>query len=938
RPRLNTGVASGMTFPAAGVSHVYVMGIAFEADLRDYRDAPANFTSSFRGDAQGGTYGINGSAGLRDFLVEDCSFQYYKSNLVFQPGNGNAPADVRVRRSAIADAYAVNVDRFGIPMGSSQAALGIYAEGVNRLTIDGNTLSHNGWAADDALGSRRNVYSHNLYINSNNDDVTVTNNIIADAASHGVQARAGGVIANNLFLRNPIAMSYGLVNGAGALKPGGVSGRVTDNVVVGSNAIFDSPRGWGLEIAHLRPASQGGGTLVRNNVFANDTQNNQAAIKLEAPQGASGVDVGINDLTVEQNVVYAWTRGLYVHPSYNNTTRALTNLVVRQNDFQRISGAGAIVDHQPAYDGARERWAGNRYDGVVAETPSNNWFRIGPAALAYEEWAAQVEPTATRATGLFPDPGRTAGGYNASIGGAGGNSTDAFVAQAMRQGRQFWRPRYAAGPAGDWIRAGYAGGRIDAAAPTASAAADNVTVGGAAAHTFTVTYTDDNKLDLASLGAGDVRVAGPNGFSAAAAFVSSTGPTDGSRRTATYRVTAPAGGWSAAHNGIYTVVVQAGQVLDVTGKAAAADPVGTFAVSVDPAVPAAAATAAAVSTDAATATVAVTYTGGTTPALPADASPANNGFETPNVGAGQFASFQYNPVGGGWAFAGTSGIAGPDSAFTVDNPLAPQGGQVAFLQMDGAFSQSVAGWQAGTYTVAFQAAQRASYGSPNHAFRVLVDDRVVGTFTPADTTYQSYQTAAFTVPAGDHTVSFVGLSPDGDDNTSLIDDVRIAGTTTPARQQMSAASFSPGDVRVTGPGGLAIAARSAVASEPGDGAQRVVTYTFSAPAGGWASVGAAALPVEVVAGQVRATSGAAVPAGRVGTLAVGVEVPVVTAVNASDIPANSSNPHTFTVTYVDNAPGAALPASVGPGDVRVSGPNGFNAAAPFVSASGTGTA
>jgi hypothetical protein len=109
---------------------------------------------------------VNGTAGLRDFLVEDCSFQYYKSNLVFQPSGANVPADVRVRRSVIADAYAVNVDRFGIAMGSSQAALGIYADGVTGLTIDGNVLSHNGWVENDALGARRNIYSHNLYLNS----------------------------------------------------------------------------------------------------------------------------------------------------------------------------------------------------------------------------------------------------------------------------------------------------------------------------------------------------------------------------------------------------------------------------------------------------------------------------------------------------------------------------------------------------------------------------------------------------------------------------------------------------------------------------------------------------------------------------------------------------------------------------------------------------
>jgi hypothetical protein len=52
---------------------------------------------------------------------------------------------------------------------------------------------------------------------------------------------------------------------------------------------------------------------------------------------------------------------------------------------------------------------------------------------------------------------------------------------------------------------------------------------------------------------------------------------------------------------------------------------------------------------------------------------------------------------------------------------------------------------------------------------VLVDGKVVGTFTPSGTDYAAYATASFAVTAGSHTITFVGVDPTGDDYTALID-------------------------------------------------------------------------------------------------------------------------------------------------------------------------
>src|SRR5262249_55402762 len=149
------------------------------------------------------------------------------------------------------------------------------------------------------------------------------------------------------------------------------------------------------------------------------------------------------------------------------------------------------------------------------------------------------------------------------------------------------------------------------------------------------------------------------------------------------------------------------------------------------------------------------------------------GFESVSVGSGTFGAFQYDPAGTPWAFAGAAGISGNGSGFTAGNPNAPEGAQVAFLQGNGSFSPTVTGMAAGTYQLSFQAAQRGNANQGGQDFRVLLDGAVVGTFRPGSAAYAGFTTAAFTVGAGAHTVSFQGLDSVGGDNTAFVDDVKL---------------------------------------------------------------------------------------------------------------------------------------------------------------------
>jgi hypothetical protein len=125
----------------------------------------------------------------------------------------------------------------------------------------------------------------------------------------------------------------------------------------------------------------------------------------------------------------------------------------------------------------------------------------------------------------------------------------------------------------------------DTTAPTRSLnSAPDVLVPGGATYDFVVAYQDNRGILATTLDNNDITVTGPGGFSQSAQFISSTLSPGGSTRYATYRITAPGGAWDWHDNGNYSIILQAGQVTDAKGNAAApsgaASPVGTFKVHV----------------------------------------------------------------------------------------------------------------------------------------------------------------------------------------------------------------------------------------------------------------------------------------------------------------------------------------------------------------------
>jgi hypothetical protein len=108
--------------------------------------------------------------------------------------------------------------------------------------------------------------------------------------------------------------------------------------------------------------------------------------------------------------------------------------------------------------------------------------------------------------------------------------------------------------------------------------ANTAPTAGATTATFTVTYTHYTRIDVGTIGAGDLTVSGPNGFTGQATLVGAGAA--GKSVTATYAIAAPGGTFDGSDSGSYTVVLAAGAVGDGNGNFAPRGSLGSFTVDI----------------------------------------------------------------------------------------------------------------------------------------------------------------------------------------------------------------------------------------------------------------------------------------------------------------------------------------------------------------------
>jgi hypothetical protein len=402
RPEIRTGNSSGITIGNVAnktIDNLYILGLNWRASARDTSIGGYNSSSA--------AVGISVVSATHNLVIEDNTMTKYRVGMSFVPVYGSSQGTL-VRRNIVTNSYTT---------GGSNAE-GLYAERVIGMTLEQNTFDHNGWL-DGVYAARPTTRNHNVYITGDSSGLVARENVFSNAGSHGIQARCGGIIENNLFLNDPIGLSFGVVNGAGTTTKGGVSGRVTGNVFLGSRDIAGQGRGLCIESGNIRA---GGNTVFSDNVMSTYTAGQLWAIQIGYGQGTTQYDgVGVNDLTVSNNIVYKWYKGFFTQyglSPYASGYQHLGNVTLRGNKFVDITKT-VYINSQDV----------NIYDG--------------------NEGAA----TAMVSSGVWSDPDRSVASYMAAIGGT--RSLATFLQKTDTRAGDTWDSRYSALPVINYIRDGF---------------------------------------------------------------------------------------------------------------------------------------------------------------------------------------------------------------------------------------------------------------------------------------------------------------------------------------------------------------------------------------------------------------------------------------------------------------------------------------------------
>jgi len=253
--------------------------------------------------------------------VEDCRFQYV-SGAAIQGLSPSAPRlpeeavrNVRIRRCVVDHSWS-----------TSGHCQGLFFNKVDGLLLEENVLDHNGYCVE--TGDLPTWFNHNVYITIECDRVVARGNIVARGSTTGIYCRTNGILENNLCLDNSPSLNLGRI---GKFRPGGVTGRVADNVIIDglsrqSARQGDVGGGPGIEVANVNMA----GAVVERNIVIGSGAERHAAFTL------SSGGVGLHNVTVRDNISYGWPGfiGWIGEPGTELEKLKLSDNLVKDNVFQ----------------------------------------------------------------------------------------------------------------------------------------------------------------------------------------------------------------------------------------------------------------------------------------------------------------------------------------------------------------------------------------------------------------------------------------------------------------------------------------------------------------------------------------------------------------------------------------------------------------------------
>ncbi len=291
---------------------------------------------------------------------------------------------------------------------------GMFVLGTKELTIKGNVFDTCGWYLDrngELENSRiATIYNHCIYLQKEGYPARISNNIITRASSHGLQARSGAFLENNIFARNATQFfisSKGLQGNANKTRMS-----AKNNILLEGNDInYNLQRGVGIQHnnAYLAQYSD---NIIAHVLAA--SEHNKKAIDIICNTHDEHTSIsGKCQANFNRNFVFNWGNELGGNLIFANNK--INNLFVKhsfqKNTLVAISDGIKFVNLQKEIVKDRYRFNDNTY--ISKNLTKKTLFSLPEKHRAtFIVWKKSVEPKAKPVYKFsFADPCRTMATY-----------------------------------------------------------------------------------------------------------------------------------------------------------------------------------------------------------------------------------------------------------------------------------------------------------------------------------------------------------------------------------------------------------------------------------------------------------------------------------------------------------------------------------------------
>ncbi len=258
---------------------------------------------------------------------------------------------------------------------------GVYIANTKGMLLEKNLIDRNGWAEgyDPKLSGTfpqpPSMYSQNVYLQSDNLDVTLRDNIVMRGASFGVQVRSGGFVEGNSFIDNNAALNFlgGDYNGAG---PVGNYTLLLDNLVTSAGHKRVSQAEGALSQGIEGQASVQSSYI--GNIIAHLADPNNPAEQAQKNVVHAAFTKGKNP-TYDDTIVYNWDKNEARSANPDQNIAGLSKTILDETTIQNFAAQllgqkTATISDLADYLRAQ---ASGRFDGTVDADVINAFFRKG---------------------------------------------------------------------------------------------------------------------------------------------------------------------------------------------------------------------------------------------------------------------------------------------------------------------------------------------------------------------------------------------------------------------------------------------------------------------------------------------------------------------------------------------------------------------------------